>query len=65
MEDLQQVSAGVSGVYVRYGDDRESVRLFDAPGMSETTNPIEDVLHEVCSEFVDPRKTATFSGDVT
>ena len=28
--------------------------------MSEATNPIQDVLHEVCSEFVDPRKFFTF-----
>ena len=30
-----RVSAGVPStyMYVRYGDDRESVRLFDAPGI--------------------------------
>ena len=35
-------------------------RLFDAPGMSNATNPIQNVLHEVCSELIDPRKIAVF-----
>ena len=59
------VSAGVSSMYVRYGDERESVRLFDAPGRSEATNPIQDVLHEVYYELVNPRQIASFSGDAT
>ena len=50
-------------MYVRYGDDRESVRLFDAPGMNEATIPIQDALYEACYELVDPRETASFSGD--
>ena len=40
VEDLQQVSAGVLGTYVRCGGDKEWVRPFDAPGMSEATIPI-------------------------
>ena len=65
MEDLHRVSAGVSSTHVRYGDDRESVHLYDAPAMSEATIPIQDALYEACSELADPRKTVSFSGDAT
>ena len=56
---------GVSSTHVRYGDDRESVHLYDDPGMNEATIPIQDALYEACSEFAHPRKTASFSGDAT
>ena len=35
---------------VRMSDTETTENLFDAPGISETTNPIQDVLNEACSE---------------
>ena len=64
-EDLQRVSAGVSGRYVRYGVDKGRVHLFDVPAMSQATILTLDALNEVYSGLVDPRKSATFYGDRT
>ena len=63
VKNLQQVNTDILGIYIRCGGDKESAHLFDARGVSEVTISIQDALHVVCSEHVDPRKTDTFSGD--
>ena len=61
VEDLQRVSAGGSGRYVRYGVDNGRLHLFDVPGMSQATILTPDALNEVYSGLVDPESLPLFT----